>query len=119
MLDAAGPLMVKVSATLPLYKVYVPASRCGRHTGMAVLPVYAGANPGKMTVKVVSACTYTTRLDGERLSCVTDSLDGDLARLPESPRREDGPARVRVAGLQRPATVAARQPGRWQRLGPA
>ena len=29
---------------------------------------------------------------------VTDGLDGDLARLQEWPRREDGPVRVRAAG---------------------
>ena len=34
---------------------------------------------------------------------VTDGLDGDLARLQEWPRREDGPVRVRVAGLRRSA----------------
>jgi hypothetical protein len=34
---------------------------------------------------------------------VTDGLDGDLARLQQWPRREDGPVRVRAAGLRRSA----------------
>ena len=40
---------------------------------------------------------------------VTDGLDGDLARLQQWPRREDGPVRVRVAGCgAQPGAAGAR-----------
>ena len=42
---------------------------------------------------------------------VTDGLDGDLARLQQWPRREDGPVRVRAAGCgAQPVRRVARGP---------
>src|ERR1039457_476672 len=49
------------------------------------------AEPRKITVKVVFARTLAMHFEGDRLSFATNGLDGDLARLQEWPRREDGP----------------------------
>ena len=48
-------------------------------------------------------CVYQVALTVAGGPTVTDGLDGDLARLQEWTRREDGPVRVRAAGLRCPA----------------
>ena len=39
------------------------------HPVLAILPIGTGSNRGKITVKVVLACTCVLWLDGDRLPC--------------------------------------------------
>jgi hypothetical protein len=59
---------------------------------LAILPTGAGSNRAKIAVKAVFACPYVTQFAGCGCPGVTDGLDGRLGRLPQWPRREDGPA---------------------------
>jgi hypothetical protein len=54
---------------------------------------------------------YLVDLTASGCPAVTDGLDGDLARLQQWPRREDGPVRARAAGCgAQPVRRAARGP---------
>ena len=70
----------------------------GEETVLAILPAGANRNRWKITVKgwlhVYVRGTCARELNGLRLPYGDRRFDGDLARLQQWPRREDGPVRA-------------------------
>jgi hypothetical protein len=86
--------------------LHLPAVPEGRVRSWPSFRLAPGRTEGRSPSRSSSRVHVPSGLTLTGCPVVTDGLDGDLARLQEWPRREDGPVRVRATGLRRSAGAA-------------